>query len=91
MEVGLPCGDEDVPAPETTFAFTTGTARAEVIDFNNEPGETFADQFTGENFSCATWTQENGPGTFVLAIPTFDVDLPVLGLNDIISLFTLAD
>jgi len=23
----------------------------------------------GENFSCAAWTQENGPGTLVFSIP----------------------
>jgi hypothetical protein len=91
METDLPCGDEGVPAMDTVFAFTTGTARGRVDDFNNSPGATFTYETRGANFSCRAWAQENGPGTLVLAVPTLDLSLPLVGFTDFISVFTFDD
>jgi hypothetical protein len=86
METELPCGDEG-PGVETPFALTTAMSRAEILNLDNTPGETFAFEVPGENFSCRSWSEENGTGTLVLAVPTLHA---LLG-NDLISVFTLDD
>jgi hypothetical protein len=91
MEGDLPCGDEGVQGMETTFAFTTGTSRGHVDDFNDSPGATFTFETQGTNFSCRAWSQENGVGTLVLAVPTLDLNLPLVGFTDFISVFTFDD
>ena len=66
-------------------------SRAHIDDFSNSPGTTFDFETVGANFSCRAWAQENGPGTLVLAVPTFDLNLPILGFMDFISVFTFDD
>ncbi len=48
---------------DAAFGFTTGTATGTFI--NAVQGGTASVTGTGENFDCATWTQEGGPGRLV--------------------------
>jgi len=89
MEEALPCGDESVPAMETAFAFTTGVSRATIEHVDNG-SDSFAQQLTGESFSCRDWSRENGRGTLVLAVPTLDLNLGSQ-YTDFVSEFTLDD
>jgi len=80
-----PCAEHGPGAP-TVFGFVSGAARAEIANANNEPGVLLAHQLEGENFSCAGWTTENGPGRLVLAVPA------VHGAgDDVITVFVLDD
>ncbi|MGH7786860.1 MAG: hypothetical protein ACRERC_08335 [Candidatus Binatia bacterium] len=63
-----PCSAHGPGAP-TAFGFVSGAARAEIANANNEPGELLTHQAEGENFSCAAWMTEDGPGRLVLAVP----------------------
>lgn len=89
-ESALPCGDEGTPT-ETNFAFTTGLSQATIEDFGNSPDATFFHEVTGAGFSCRDFDQENSAGTLVLDVPTFDLEVPVLGTVDFISSFVLDD
>jgi len=46
---------------------------------------------SGENLSCRDFNKENSAGSLVLAVPTFDLEVPVLGVVDFISEFFLDD
>lgn len=86
METALPCGDEG-RGTETTLALTTGVARAEIVNVDNTLGQSFSYETVGENFSCRSWSEENGRGTLVLAVPTLHAFLG----GDLISVITLDD
>jgi hypothetical protein len=57
------------PPGDRPAGFTSGLARSDILDANNVAGQLFRHDEQGENFSCAAWTQENGPGTLVFSIP----------------------
>ncbi|MGH7788721.1 MAG: hypothetical protein ACRERC_17760, partial [Candidatus Binatia bacterium] len=95
LEREPPCGDENLTGDTVDFALTTSRATGEILHFNNPeptPGvpTTLTDEQTGANFDCANWTQEDGPGTLVVAGPTLDTMVngePA----DLISSFVLDD
>jgi hypothetical protein len=86
VETALPCGDEGL-GTLTSFGFTTALARSEILDVNNDLGESFEHERRGENFACHAWTQENGPGRLVLNVPT----LHGFGNFDAITVFVFED
>ncbi|MFQ5668365.1 MAG: hypothetical protein ACE5I7_18310 [Candidatus Binatia bacterium] len=81
-----PCMD---PGPEATltFGFTSGVSRATIFNFNNMLGQTLTFDVQGENFSCANWQDQDGPGALVLSAPSLNQN-PAGG--DIISVFTFS-
>ncbi len=82
-----PC-DQHPPGNLATFGFVSALSRAQILDSNDEPGNTFSHDERGENFSCQAWTQENGPGRLVLSVPA------VHGAgngDDLITVFSLDD
>lgn len=91
VEDALPCGDEAVDGLDAPFALNTVLGRAVILDSANIAGNTVTAERTGENFDCSTWTQEDGPGRFVLLAPLIDFDTGLLGLVDGIAAFTLDD
>jgi hypothetical protein len=73
--VGADCSTVDYStASVTDELLTTGTSTAKVTDHCAGSGApaTKAVTFgkTGENFNCAQWTTENGPGGFAFSIPS---------------------
>ncbi|MEO8602973.1 MAG: hypothetical protein ABI629_10380 [bacterium] len=91
-EGSLPCGDEpDAPGYSIDMAFTTGTARGRVVNYNNLDGETLETQQTGENFNCGDWTRQDGPGTMVLASPMYNLAIGSGAMADAITTLILAD
>jgi hypothetical protein len=91
-EAATPCGDEpDAPGYTTAMAFTSGRAVGRVLDYNNLAGETLEAEYTGQNFSCANWAVENGPGTLALAAPYFNLPIGTGGVADLISTIVLDD
>jgi hypothetical protein len=57
------------PGDMTVLGFVSGIARADILDANNVADALLRYDEDGENFSCAAWTQENGPGRLVFSIP----------------------
>jgi hypothetical protein len=90
-EKALPCGDEGAPGMTTEIALTSGIVQVDVTNLNNEPAEMLRHQVSGENFSCASWQEEDGPGTLVLGLPGLDV--PAVGdqLLDVVTFFVWQD
>ncbi len=91
IETAIPCGDEDVDPLDAPFALNTVLGRATVLDAGNIPGNVLSAERPGENFDCANWTQEDGPGRFVLMAPLVDFDTGILGFVDGIIGFSLDD
>ena len=91
VEEALPCGDEGVEALPAPFAINTVLGRGTILDAANLPGNTVSAERMGENFDCSTWTQEDGPGRFVLLAPLLDFEAGPLGFVDGIAAFTLDD
>jgi len=91
IEAAAPCGDEGVEPIEAPFALNTVLGRATVLNAGNIAGNTLTAERTGVNFDCANWTQEDGPGTFVLVVPLVDFDTGVLGMVDGAISFQLTD
>lgn len=91
-ETALPCGDEPGGSFGTVeIALTTGRSRATILDSGNVPGDDQSDEITGENFSCAEFSREDGPGTLVLVAPILDLTVPVLGTADLFFKIALSD
>lgn len=92
-ETALPCGDEGVPAFDVPLVLTTGRVRTTIADERNFPGSELQTSITGENFSCAEWEEEDGPGAVSFSGFAFDYTLPAFpGLNfDAISIYSLRD
>ena len=91
-EATTPCGDEpDAPGYTVDMAFTSGSARGRVVNYNNLVGETLEAEQRGENFDCADWTREDGPGTLVLASPAYNLALGTGALADAITTLILDD
>jgi hypothetical protein len=91
IEDALPCGDEAVEETQVPLGFTTGIVRATIFNRNNVAGEVFQIERQGENFSCAEWTVENGPGTLVLAAPVIDQGPVLKDFFDVANVFVLDD
>jgi len=68
VERAFPCGNEG-PGDRITFAFTSGRSRCTIENFSNMSGVALSLDSQGENFSCADWTNEKGPGRVVLSAP----------------------
>jgi hypothetical protein len=81
-----PCEQHPVGDP-TVFGFVSGLSRAEILDANAMPGNVFAHDEVGENFSCSNWMQENGPGRLVLSVPAVHGGVD----QDLITVFVLDD
>jgi hypothetical protein len=81
-----PCDTHGVGDP-TLFGFVSALSRAVIHNANNVPGAELAHDERGENFSCAAWTQQNGPGRLVLSVPT----VHGFGATDLITVFVLDD
>jgi hypothetical protein len=62
-------------------------SRTAILNTNGEPGETFTHEERGENFSCQTWSEEDGPGRLVIGLPALHGFVGV----DMISLFVFDD
>lgn len=90
-ETALPCGDEGVSGMETEIALTSGIVEVEVENANNQPSETLSHQVSGENFSCVSWEDENGPGRLVLGLPGLDVPAVNDQLLDVLTFFVWED
>jgi hypothetical protein len=90
-EDAVPCGDEEAPGMTTVIALTSGMVQVEVAKLNNQPEQLLSHQVSGESFSCASWQEEDGPGTLVLGLPNLDV--PAVGdqLLDVITFFVWDD
>jgi hypothetical protein len=91
IEDALPCGDESVEETQVPLGFTTGIVRTTIFDRNNVAGEVFPIERQGENFSCAEWTVENGPGTLGLAAPVIDQGPLLKDFFDVANVFVLDD
>ena len=81
-----PCDTHGVGDP-TLFGFVSGVSRASIADANNVSGAAFQHDEDGENFSCAQWMQENGPGRLVLSVPAVHGSTS----GDLITVFILDD
>ncbi|MGD9764485.1 MAG: hypothetical protein AB7V27_12275 [Candidatus Binatia bacterium] len=81
-----PCAQHRERVP-TVFGLVSSLSRATILNANAVLGSTFQHDATGENFSCQSWTQENGSGRLVLAVPA----VHGAGAQDLITVFTLDD
>ncbi len=95
--VGIPVELTILPGPCAThgpgeaqlFGFVSGLHRVRIFDADNIAGNTFEHVAQGENFSCETFTQENGPGRLVLNIRVLHGGDG--GATDIVTVFELDD
>jgi hypothetical protein len=81
-----PCSSHTHREP-TVFGLVSGVSRAVIHDADAMPDAVRDFDAAGENFSCQTWSSENGPGRLVLAFPA----LHGLGDVDLITVVTLDD
>jgi hypothetical protein len=81
-----PCDLHQNPQP-ATFGFVSSLYRVEIIDADNSPEAILLHDERGEPFSCAQFTQENGPGRLVLGVGALH------GANgsDVVTVFDLDD
>jgi len=86
------CGD-GLPMVATALPFLSGPVHVEIENADNRAGNTSMYNIRGENFSCAHWTQEDGPGKLVFGIPqlhAFSLG-PGQPLSDLVTAFVLSD
>jgi hypothetical protein len=69
----------------TLFGFVSALSRAEILDVNNEPGESLSHEERGQAFSCESWQDEHAPGRLVLSVPSLHAALG----QDLITVFIL--
>ena len=81
-----PCSEHG-PGEPTLFGFASAMSRATILNANNVTGAVLEHDEPGENFSCASWTQENGPGRLVLSVPAVHGSTN----GDLITVFVLDD
>lgn len=81
-----PCTDH-VAGASTVLGLVSAASRATIHDAGAIDGEVLEQDIAGENFSCAAWTQENGPGRLVFASPA----LHGAGAQDLITVIVLDD
>lgn len=87
---GMRCEDGP-PGAVQRLALISGASRTRIFDRDNVAGQTLSYDDPGENFSCAAWTQEDGPGKLVLAIPTLHGIFVGGSVLDVINVFLLDD
>jgi hypothetical protein len=89
IENAPPCGDEGL-GERLMFGLTSGVSRSTILDFDdsgqNGSGQKFSYPANGQNFSCADWQDQNGPGSLVLSAPV--LHLNPLNDGDIVTVFT---
>ncbi len=69
-EVSIDLGNCDQQTGDMTLlGFTSALARSDILNANDMPGVLFRHDELGENFSCAAWNQEDGPGRLVFSLP----------------------
>jgi cysteine-rich repeat protein len=77
-----PCEDAVyLPEGVTTTAFTTGTSSGVILDPIQGGGTNVVTQ-SGQNFDCSNWAEDSG-GSITAPNANMDVDVPVLGINDL--------
>jgi hypothetical protein len=81
-----PCDMHVNPQP-AVLGFVTGLYRVEILDADDTAGATLHHDERGQAFSCAQFTQENGPGRLVLGIGALH---GASGL-DVVTVFDLDD
>lgn len=81
-----PCELHVNPQP-AVLGFVTDLYRVEILDADDSPGATLVHDERGAGFSCAQFTQENGPGRLVLGIGALH---GASGL-DVVTVFDLDD
>jgi hypothetical protein len=87
VEFDVQTGPCKTGGPQEVFAFSSEAYRAEITDAGNVGGAVLVHEEVGENFSCAGFTQENGPGRLVFSLGT----LHGLDTADAILVFVLDD
>ena len=84
-----PCSLEQDREP-TLFGFVSARYTVQIGDPNGgTSGGTFSHQADGENLSCATWGQEDGPGRLVLGLGA--IHGASEGVADLVTVFVLDD
>jgi hypothetical protein len=84
------CGDGS-PGQNTPLPFFSGPVRVEIEDADGTEGTNRVYDTKGQNFSCANWTKENGPGKLIFGFAQlhgFSLGGPPL---DLITAFILTD
>ncbi len=81
-----PC-EQHGPGEPTVFGFVSGLSHASIHNAGNQSGAVLQHDEVGENFSCADWMSENGPGRLVLSVPAVDGGTD----DDLITVFVLDD
>jgi hypothetical protein len=86
------CGDGP-PGQVTPLPFFSGPVEVFIEDIDGQPGSNRDFQLRGENFSCANWTRENGPGRLVFGLPQLHGFSIAAGAppSDLITAFVLSD
>jgi hypothetical protein len=91
QEASTPCGDEGVTGTRVQIGFTTGRSESRVIDYNNmSEAMLIGPEIVGVPFNCATFAQEDGPGTLVLSAANLHT-LVGGAPSDIVAQFVLVD
>ncbi len=86
------CGDGP-PAQAAALPFLSGPVHVEIENADGNVGRNTVYDVRGENFSCANWTQEDGPGELVFGIPQlhgFSL-APGQPPSDLVTAFVLSD
>jgi len=84
-----PCSTHAEREP-TLFGFVSARYVVQIENPNGMPGDPpFNHQEDGENFSCANWDQENGPGRLILSLGAIHGGGG--GLIDLVTVFELDD
>jgi hypothetical protein len=69
----------------------SGPSGTRIFNRDNQRGQTLPYENPGENFSCAAWSQEDGPGKLILTIPTLHGIVVQGSILDVINIFVLDD
>jgi hypothetical protein len=81
-----PC-DTHQGSQQAVLGFVSSLYRVDILDADAIPGATLRHDARGEAFSCAQFTQENGPGRLVLGVGA----LHGAGGLDVVTVFDLDD
>lgn len=86
------CGDGP-PGQMTALPFFSGPLEVQIFNADGRLNNNRDFKITGQNFSCANWSVENGPGKIIFAIPqlhAFSLS-PGSPPSDLITAFVLSD
>lgn len=81
-----PCESHTAPQLQV-FGFVSDFYRVDILDADNQPNSTLRHDEEGENFDCASFAQENGPGRLVLSVGALHGG----GAIDLVTVFELDD